>query len=194
MIDRDKIFRNKSLTFLIPMMFESEKEIGLSYLRGVFIGDKELNNEELKHKIYLMFEFNYITTLYEKDNDYYRKMKGFLSEYYPDDYRTMFVYNVPKVFEKDYYLFTESRYSEVSVYLKNKIIKFWKLTKNDLTPKILYKDPEYKKTLEDSLNTRISDDAELLDPLNEEREYFTKDKKKYKTKIHEIRDNNDIQE
>ena len=72
-----------------------------------------------------------------------------------DNYFTYFKFKIPKEFRDDIEIFIDGAYSELSEYLKHRIISFKKLQKNSNEYMILYKSPEFKQTLEKYLNCSL---------------------------------------
>jgi len=73
----------------------------------------------------------------------------------------MFDYYYFKINEADIYKFIDGQYSLLSNGLKEKIIRFYFLSKKDFTYKVLYKDPQLKKEIERSLGVTLDSSIEL---------------------------------
>lgn len=89
-----------------------------------------------------------------------------------DDYN-YFIITIPELFEEDFILFLEGKYSKMSKVAKLAICNFNRtsadITDNDYY-KILYKTPERKQFLEEFLNVTLPEEAELYSIINIEEE------------------------
>lgn len=81
-----------------------------------------------------------------------------------------FIFNVPDNFKRDLHLFLSGKYSNLSDVLKNRIIRFHKLTKSSMLYKVLYRDMTLKKFIEMDLNEEIPDNIDLYSVPEKETE------------------------
>lgn len=171
----DKIPTNCSAYFM-PMLFSIITDVPM--YKGCFAGDIE--KPELSHNIFVLCGFHgqVDQTLLEElmsDSDL------FVTLYYPDDYSTMFVYDVPPELDREYMKCIEGKYSEISDWFKKKICRFWGYTEESKYYQILYKVEKRRLILEEELGERISKNAELGTIFSKERDWFQEKYKKKKS-------------
>ena len=102
-----------------------------------------------------------------RQSPYFKKMLD------PSPWFTLFIFDIPTEYLKDYQNFCLGKYSELSENLKNKIFKFHKADINSALGHILYKSTKRRIRLQESLGIEISEDAELLSiPTLEDETYI----------------------
>lgn len=170
----EKDFENKSRVILPPMLNLTREVMMYPLLLNAFIGDSE--HPIYDRKILLHYEFKDYAGQFTAFEKLMEKVSGYITTYDPDRFTTMFVFKVPVYYERDYWLFLEGKYSEISHDLKTKIMKFHNINKH--SPDnikqwyyILRKDPYLKGLLENKLSEGVSDvhipiEAELASVLD----------------------------
>lgn len=116
---------NRTTIFMLPMIADS-----LSFKSTNFIGFVQLflkNSDRPKEtgKLYLLTKFMK-ERKYSMYEDYLCKSEIYHDSYEPDKYHTMFVFNPPKRFEKEYNLFLQGKYSLFSEEYKKMILEYYK--------------------------------------------------------------------
>lgn len=169
---------NKSWAYLLPML-----EDDIQKFRGlvaVYIGNKFM--PELTNHIFVLLRHseNREFLRYEKSLELHKDYHGF---YDPDKYHVMFIFNVPKEHQKDYNLFKNSKFSELSEEYKQKIIRFHgykRKSEGDNVIRAMYKDESLYREREAFINeglpernwTRIPRELEIGEALNPEIEVY----------------------
>ena len=163
--------RTKSSYFLLPM---------LGYNRDYFKWDNLFINayteypeySESKNK-YLYVVCKYLPlesfNLLEKDM---LKLSTFVEVKQNKDY-VVYIHKIEKKFKKDIESFSDGKYSELSDFLKRRVLFFHNTDKESEIGQILYKDERRRKQLEFEFAAKIPKELDLLDkPSTEEILYF----------------------
>lgn len=168
-----KFYDNKSILFFLPMLGEFLKEF--SNLRGVYIATEEY--PELINHIFLLF-VNSNSPEFKENLSRLKSYANFHRSYKPDKFHTMLIFTPPTELQKDYELLKQSKYSKISEQYKRHIFKFHNI-RNGINPKlskffndlhaVLYKSPELKEHLMETLGVTISDEQELASVLRFEK-------------------------
>jgi len=88
-----------------------------------------------------------------------------------DKYQVLITFNIPDIYSNIFKLFKKGRYSLFPQEYKEQILKFHE-NKNSQLERILYKDEELRKLIENRIGVKLSKDAELHDVQHEEDETF----------------------
>lgn len=163
--------RNKCYVFLTPML-----ELDPVYSRKDLIINSYLANEKYPDRKGVI----YVHYLYDKNAGVMARLEAalinhpdFIDSYEPDKYSMVFCFNVPRKYQMDYVKFLNGKYSELSPNCKTKILKFFNASVSSDIYKILYKDPAYKKILEENLGVELPKDAELGSLINYDNETYS---------------------
>lgn len=168
MVKNDKLIPTNCTAYFLPMLFKELDDIPM--YKGTFVGDEE--KPELNHHIFILCTFH--GSIDQKAfEDYMSDSDLFVTLYYPDDYTTMFVYDIPPEREEDYNKCMAGKYSKLSDEFKKKIVRFWKLNEQDKYYQIIYKSPERKAYLEDLYKVKLDKDAELGTIFSKESDWFS---------------------
>jgi hypothetical protein len=152
-------------------------------LKGCFTGDEDY--PQLNNHIFVLYRKD-ANPEYTTYIEFCKTAHNFLKSYEPDKFHEMLVYEVPSDYLGDYTKFRNSKYSELRPKYKQHIIRFFNLTKIDSDGSlnrivaILYKDPDFKKWREETLDVVIPDGAELGSVWDPETEVYN-DSMKVKT-------------
>ncbi len=131
---------NKTYRYILPMLGDSINNF--INLTGCFLGDRMYPDYD--NHILLMFK--HVET--QGYLDFERKLSKhpmYAAWYKVRDFEHMYVFNVPIEHQRDYDLFKESKYSQLSELYKRQIITFHRFQKygyGSSTIKILYRDEQ----------------------------------------------------
>ena len=121
--------KNRSFTYILPILGSNRAEFKL--LKQCIIGDKE--KPEIKNKIFTLYDLS------DDSNEWIKTYKNALKNnklyhyhYKCDDIHTMYVYNVPKAKEENYFKFKKGSYSQFSDSYKRHILSFHNLLSNSI--------------------------------------------------------------
>jgi len=150
------IGQNYSTEFLLPIFFSKKDQLTEKFLNTYII---DINNIDTGNtpKLYILFEEEPF-----KDDR--------ITSSYTNKDGIMYVYNIPEDYHKDYEHFMDSQYSQFSIKLKERIMKFY--GEESYQYKIVTKHPERRKWLEDKIGESLIPDAELLSKLDIEKEVY----------------------
>lgn len=157
------LLRNKTFTFLLPMLGESVKNfINVS---ACFISDK--HKPDLKNKILLLIRTTHDFS--EQLHDWLISNENLDGFYEVNEEYMMYSFDLPKKWKKNYFLFLQGKYSLMEDNYKNHIIHFHlsnrtKFSDNsdiEKVKQVLYKDELLYKKLENSLDVVIPRTQEI---------------------------------
>lgn len=161
---------NRTYTYLFPMIGLSSgmKRDEFLYLRGLFCKNDDF--PELFNKLYMLLKFNKERefVFYE---DKLRTLDIYDFNYEPDKYHSIFVFNIPDEYKREYEKFIQSKYSEFSDNYKNSIIKFHGFKKNESGNRVigvLYKKEIAYKLQEEELNDGLPESSWVKIPRDQE--------------------------
>ena len=147
----------KTKSYLVPCL-TPDILIRKGNLLNAYLSDenKESNYTSEAH-LYLLYKYDAKFSEYEA----YLESHDLFIEKYDVGNEVMFIFKIPEEHMSDYYKFLEGKYSELSNNLKTKIHTFWKLNKTNKVSMVLRKAPALRKSLENSLEVQIPENAEL---------------------------------
>tara|TARA_R110000765_G_scaffold300710_1_gene395251 strand:+ start:42 stop:569 length:528 start_codon:yes stop_codon:yes gene_type:complete len=139
-------------------------------------GDKDHYMEEYLLQVYSYYNKEYcIGLLYinmEKEDPVFKKLitafqifRNFKDIEYTDN-KIFVCFDIPKCYVDDFNLIIKSKYSVISNMLKGRIRKFHDLNLDDGIASIIYKTIERKEHLEELLGVKISEDIDLFEEFN----------------------------
>ena len=176
-----KIRYNKSKTYLLPLLSEYVilEPLYFKNINTYIFDDKTLYN----NSIFVFFEYKKgKNAKIEKYEQELVQSMLFQDIIYSDNYSTCFVFNFPKKFIGEYYLFLQGKYSEYSNYAKTLIVEFYTELYNGnlnaidflMTVKqVLFKDEKLKQKIEKDLGVVLDSNAELTSIMNMRDETLT---------------------
>lgn len=175
-LEKKKTFllRNKTFTFLLPMLGSSVKNfINVS---ACFISD--YHKPDIKNKILLLVRTTH--TFSEELHDWLVGNDNFDGFYSVDEEYMMYVFTLPEKYKKNYFLFLEGKYSLMDDDYKNHIIHFHlsnrsKFVDNsdiEKVKQVLYRDEELYIKLEKALDVKIPRSQEIGSIYDIEKEQF----------------------
>lgn len=180
---------NKSKTYLLPLLSEFVKfdKKFYPYLQNTYIFD---DLGKFKNAIFVEHDFSFKNpefTLYENnftETEYFLDLIDITPE------KVLYIFKFPDDYINEYELFKKGKYSHYDEDAKELILSFFaEMYEHNIgavpflvkIKQILFKDEKLKREIEDRLNVKLPDDAELTDAINNENEVF--ELSKYITKI-----------
>ena len=159
---------NKSRTYLLPLIAPiiGIKTEYYKYINNTFILDSE---NKYKDCIFIHHEFAFRTPEFIKYEHEIIDNQLFIESIDVND-EVIYIYKFPKEYIHEYNQYKESKYSTFFEDAKKQIIKFWTIIKGKhvsnvgfilKVKQILYKEKILKNELEKQLNVLLSDEAEL---------------------------------
>ena len=157
--------KNKSSLFILPML-EGNRHYYMynTLLMNVFIGDKTNSN-----CIILLYRFSN-DPLFLRLEQNIRNSRLFKASYTPDPNYILFMMDVPEYHQEDFNKFKEGKYSEMNDLYKLRILNFHEMDIDGTIGQIMFKSKERKAYLEEKLQVKLNNNAELLSimqPKNE---------------------------
>ena len=163
--------RNKSYIFLPPMLEVDPVFMQLHLLLNVYIANDDL--PEIKNSMFLHYEYQDLDKSFARLENNLKKNENFRGTYDPDKYTTIFYFHIPEKWYNDYLFFLNSKYSYMSEEIKKKILKFYNLGNQSQVYKVLYRDNERRKELEQELDVILPLDAEIASAIDFSKETYT---------------------
>jgi hypothetical protein len=169
---RDK---TKSYFFLTPMLEIDPMFMSKHLLLNSYLGSDDL--PEIKQSIFLLYEFQDMRGEFAKLEKWYKNTSYYRGSYDPDKYTTMFYFHVPEKYYNNYLLFLNGKYSQLDQDLKQRILRFHNAGFNSDLYKVLYRDPERKKEIEERIGQSLPDDAEVASAIEYSIEIYSEEHK-----------------
>lgn len=163
--------RTKSYVFLPPMFDLDPIFMQVHLLLNAYMFNDDMQTDE--DRIYLHYEYQDLEGSFARLENNLKKLPEYRGAYDPDKYTTIFYFDVPAEWHDDFILFKESRYSCISQKLKNRILRFYGLGPQSQVYKVLYRDADKKQQLEEELDVRLPEDAEVASALDFSKETYT---------------------
>jgi hypothetical protein len=163
--------KNKSYIFLPPMLEIDPVFIQLHLLLNTYLINDDL--PDVKNSIFLHYEYQDLDGSFARLENNLKRSAYFRGMYEPDKYTTMFYFHVPDKYYQDYLLFMNSKYSHLSETLKKKILKFYNLGISSQVYKVLYRDVQRRRELEEELDVELPVDAEVASAIDFSKETYT---------------------
>jgi hypothetical protein len=163
--------RNKSYIFLPPMLEIDPVLMQLHLLLNTYLITDDL--PDVKNSIFFHYEYQDLDGSFARLENNLKKNPHFRGMYEPDRYTTIFYFHVPVKYYNDYLLFMNSKYSYLSEELKKKILRFYNLGVNSQVYKVLYRDAQRRRELEEELDVELPPDAEVASAIEFSKETYT---------------------
>lgn len=167
-----KVFNSKSVTksysFLFPMLQIDKIYLNLEYLINVYLFNDDF--PEHTNVMYLHYEY---TPNYVRCEQYFKNHKDYLGYYEPDEYTCIFYFKIPEKWIIDYFKILDGKYSTISLEYKHIVCRFFNANNKSEIYKILFRDIERRKQLEETLHVELPANAELASIFNFEQERYT---------------------
>jgi len=167
-----KIRYNKSKTYLLPLLSEIidfDKKF-FEHLENVYIFD---DKNKYKDCILILHDFSFKNPEFTSYEYKFTNNELFIDLVDIND-KVLYIFKFPKEYMKEYNLFKEGKYSKFGKDAKELILEFFtKIYFGNINAvnfllkikQILFKDNKLKREIEDSLNVKLSNDAELTDKI-----------------------------
>ena len=163
--------KNKSYIFLPPMLEIDPVYMQMHLLLNVYLSSDDL--PDVKNCMFLHYEYQDRDGSFGRLENTLTKHPDYRGMYEPDKYTTLFYFYIPEKWYTDYLVFLNSRYSLVSESLKNRILKFHSLGIQSTVYKVLYRDVEKRRELEESLDVTLPDSAEVASAIEFSKETYS---------------------
>lgn len=144
-----KFITNKSFSYILPLCGSSFNDF--KFCCGCFVGSNLF--PEIKDKIHLLFNTNY--SLFNYQDEWLQEHNLFNDKYQIDDNWVMYVFDLPKGYEENYYNFLNGKYFEMDDEYKRHIIKFHSSNNTEGLKAVLYKSEKLFVKLEKELEVTI---------------------------------------
>lgn len=169
---------NRSYTYVLPLTGVSASDC--KNLRQCFVGDS--TKPDIKDKVFVLIE--------KSEEEWYEYYKDglltnnlYYTHYTCDDYHEMFVYNLPDIFEGNYYKFLKGQYSKFDDAYKRHILTFHNLSTRSDVGKVLYRAEDKYLEWEKRLGTKISRNQEIGNMPDMSEEVYSEEMKVFKDKV-----------
>lgn len=163
--------RTKSYVFLPPMLDLDPVYMQVHLMLNAYMFCDDVQSDG--NLIFLHYEYQDLDGSFARLENNFKQLPEFKGMFDPDKYTTIFYFEVPGQWHDDYVLYKESKYSRISQKLKNKILRFYALGPQSQVYKVLYRDAEKKKQLEEELDVILPEDAEVASALEFSNETYT---------------------
>lgn len=154
---------NNATTFALPLLFDSRELASYvefkdgyytGYLVNTFIACSFISKRD-NNSIYLLLKFSK-SDRYKSQENYFIKHKNFIKNIDINHNYVIYEFSIPQKFRRDYKLLLEGKYSKLSNDAKKQIREFHNGSKEaELARKVLQRDKEAVKKLEDSLGMNL---------------------------------------
>ena len=159
--------RTKATTFIMPMLPGNKK---LYFWNKLFVNCFIATPED-EQCIAMLFRWSG-DLRYIKFEKILSQVNNFRRRYDPSPNYVMFVFDIPKGFEREYRAFILGKYSKFSRDYKLDILDFHNLDIENEIGQILFKSDKRRKLLEERLDAEIPEKSELLSIIQVEDETF----------------------
>lgn len=160
---------NTSSIFMLPFLGGSRKlYLWDSLFINAFIGTCP---EDTGKVLALLYRFSG-EQLFLKFENALCSFRNFIKKVDVDSYHVLFIFDVPSSASKSYEMFVQSKYSEIDDIWKLKILEFHGFDIDGTTGKILFQSESLRKELEEKLDVKLPQEAELHDSLDLKFEVF----------------------
>ena len=171
--------RNKSKTYLLPLLSEL---VAFKKKFNKFIVDTYIYFDEDKYKdcIGVLYNFSFRNPDFTAYEHKLVKSELFIELIDIDD-KVLYIFKFPEEYMHEYNCFKKGNFSKFGTDAKELILEFYHdIYKGNInaTPfllkvnQVLFKDKKLKRQLENELNVKLSDDAELSDGPSKNNETF----------------------
>lgn len=154
----------KSSIFLMPLVTEKGTFHDLyfynTYLYNAYINFTGLDEFNDNNHLFLVYRF-FISDYFKNLENYISQHKNFVKTYEPNREFTVYIMEIPLIFQKDARMILRGKYSNISATAKSKIISFHKAHIESELSHILHKSSKLKEELEQHLGCNIPEDIEL---------------------------------
>lgn len=163
--------RNKSYIFLPPMLDIDPVFMQLHLLLNTYIINDDL--PDVKNSLFLHYEYQDMDGSFARLENNLKANPSFRGMYEPDRYTTIFYFHIPEKYYPDYLMFMASKYSLMSEKAKKRILRFYNLGNGSQVYKVLYRDKQRRRELEEELDVELPPDAEVASAVDFSKETYT---------------------
>jgi hypothetical protein len=158
--------RTKATLFVLPMLPGTKKD----YLFGTQLLNVFISTSEEDNVIAVLFRFSGARGFLELETKL-RANSNFIRSFDPNAHTVMYVFQVPSVYEEQFELFKEGKYSHLSVAYKKKVLRFHSALPDSTLGMIMSRHPKKREELERKLDVKLFDYEELysIPDLDQER-------------------------
>lgn len=177
---RFELEKTKSWWFLTPILELDQYNLNYKYLLNVYI--KSETHPELNQKDIIIYHYDFMQPggNFAKLERNLSSLPNYILSYDPDEYTTLFFFHIPRKWYNDYLLFINGKYSLLSDDYKKLLLNFYKMSGSyahaNAVEKILIKSPERRKAIEEDLDAKLPEDAEVASIITWEDETYSKEK------------------
>ena len=169
-IDSNRIsIKNKSSVFILPMLGGTQR-LFFYYTRHV---DTYCYAEGYGECIVLKY-IDSPDEIFYRFKEAVQQFRMYITTEYEQPY-VYFMFDIPRNHTKDYRLFLEGKYSQLSMELKEKIFTFHdddNYEFSEYLASVFYKDAERRKDIENYLDAELPEDSELESKPNLKNEIY----------------------
>lgn len=164
---------NKSKTYLLPLILEffNLPDSLKSNFLNCYLFDTDNLHEDC---IYLLYNYDIKNPIFTKFEYEISKTKGYITHYDLKDNQILFVLNFPREYLLEYNYFINGHYSRYKPDSRRIVLSYWynkiPQVSYDRLEQILIKDPKLKSEIENNLGIILSDDSELGEIIDVEKE------------------------
>lgn len=159
----------RSRTYILPLVANQLVVDFRPELVNAYVYHKEY--PEYKEHLFILMKFSADIVHLKKEKKIIEHKdcvfhKDLSKEYY------MLCIKVSENILDDYNKIISSKYSKISNLSKQKILRYWNLNHDHAVSRVLRKDPELKKQLEEALGSKIPEDNELSSVMDLNKETY----------------------
>lgn len=163
--------RNKSYIFLPAMLEIDPVFMQLHLLLNVYLASDDL--PDVKNSMFLHYEYQDLDGSFARLENNLKSSPLYRGMYDPDKYTTLFYFNIPDKWYEDYLMFLSSKYSQMSDAYKRKILRFYALGNNSQVYKVLYRDAQRRREIEEELDVELPPNAEVASAVDFNKETYS---------------------
>lgn len=160
----DDLDFNISTDFFLPVLGIDLAITDTTGYINSYINCPDLTDILINNPVYILYNTEDLDLNMERVYEDLINNKNFILEQRLDRYHILFCFSIPKKFNKDYELIIQGKYSETSgafkdLFCNDNIQDLWQY-------KVLHKDPEYKKNLENRIGLVLNNNPEIYNKID----------------------------
>lgn len=161
--------------FKFSDFYDNTSSLGASNFINCFLGDDAHN---IENKVLMLYKFSGKEAFIEFESNI-SKHPLFVDQYDPDKLYVMYVFDIPEKVQNDYNLIKEGKYSQVSEFYKQHILKFLNHDKisDSRVRDVLYKNEKAFERSEKLYGIKIPRDQEAQNKPVRREEYYQEEYK-----------------
>jgi hypothetical protein len=154
----------KSSIFLLPLITEKDSTHDFyfynTYFYNAYIRFEEMNEYNDDKHLFLVYRF-FLSDYFKSLEKYLQQHKTFVRTFEPNKEFTVYVMEIPLLFQRDCRMILKGKYSIVTPTAKSKIITFHKAHIESELSHILHRSDKLREKIEQKLGCSIPSDVEL---------------------------------